>query len=162
MMNPVGKTAPMVPRRGTPVGPEPRMPVMGAFHKGGTVPEDGAYAMKKGEKVLTKEQKDQMSHAFGLAQAHLAHDAAPEPAHKAPKKRIKSVKMRRAHNGGYIIHHEHHVPHHGMEHDTEHTAANKEEMLKHMAAEQNQPEPPMEEANEDPGQQQMESAIGMK
>lgn len=143
MMNPVGKTAPMEPRRGT-------------------VPADGAYKMKRGEKVLTKEQTDHLKHSFGLAQSHLAHDAAPQVEHKMPRKKIKEIRVRKSHNGGYILHHVHQKPHEHPEHDTESVAANKEEMMKHMAAEQNQPEPPMEEAGEDPGQQQMESALGMK
>ena len=160
MMNPVGKTAPMVPRRGTPVGPEPRMPVMGAFHKGGTVPEDGAYAMKKGEKVLTKEQKDQMSHAFGLAQAHLAHDAAPEPAHKAPKKRIKEMTIRHA-KGGHVAVHRHHPPHHMPEHDEEHVIPEgKGNLAAHVMA--NEPEAPPMEEGESAGTQAQEAALGFK
>ena len=143
----------------------PAMPkgVMGTFKEGGDVPMTGAYKLHKGEKVLTKDQKDHMQHAFGLAQAHLAHEKMPEMEHKAPKKKIKDVRVRKSHNGGYIMHHTHHAPHHGSEHDTESVAANKEEMLKHMSAEQNQPEPPpQEEQGESAGLQQMESAIGMK
>lgn len=165
MMNPVGKIAPSEPRRGMPVGPEPRVggmaPIMGTFHQGGTVPADGAYKMKRGEKVLTKEQTDHLKHSFGLAQAHLAH-AAPEPMHKQPRKKIKSVHVSKSHNNGYLMHHMHHKPNDHPDKDETHIAASKEEMLKHMAAEQNQPEPPMEEPGEDPGQQQMESALGMK
>lgn len=148
--------------RGNPVGPAPR--IMGTFHQGGTVPEDGAYKMKKGEKVLTEAQTSHLKHSFGLAQAHLAHDAAPQVEHKMPRKKIKHVVVSKSHNNGYLMTHKHHPPHEhpSEQHDETHVAANKEEMMKHMAAEQNQPEPPMEEAGEDPGQQQMEQAIGMK
>lgn len=148
--------------RGNPVGPAPR--IMGTFKEGGDVPKTGHYKLHEGEKVITKNQKDQMSHAFGLAQSHLAHEKAPEPEHKMPRKKIKHVVVSKSHNNGYLMTHKHHPPHEhpSEQHDETHVAANKEEMMKHMAAEQNQPEPPMEEAGEDPGQQQMEQAIGMK
>lgn len=153
--------------RGNPVGPAPRggmAPIMGTFHQGGTVPEDGAYKMKKGEKVLTEAQTSHLKHSFGLAQAHLAHDAAPQVEHKMPRKKIKSVHVRRTKNGSYVMKHEHHAPHHMQEHDEEHAVESKDSMLKHMAAEQNQPEAPPEpeEMGESAGTQQMEQAIGMK
>lgn len=145
-----------------PRGGMPANGLMGTFKEGGTVPATGHYKLHAGEKVLTSAQKDQMKNAFGLASATLSHDKAPEPEHKPMKKKLKSVKMHRAKNGGYIMKHEHHPPHHMM--DDEHVAANKEGMLKHMAAEQNQPEAPPEpeEMGESAGTQQMESAIGMK
>src|ERR1700690_1594792 len=93
-----------MPKR-TPVGgPGPGMgggQVIGTFKKGGEVPMDGNYKMHKGEKVLTKEQTSQLKHSFGLAQAHLAHDAAPEPMHKQPRKKIKEVSVRHA-KGGHV------------------------------------------------------------
>lgn len=146
--------------RGNPVGPAPR--IMGTFKEGGDVPKTGHYKLHEGEKVITKNQKDQMSHAFGLAQSHLAHEKAPEPEHKMPRKKLKSVHTRRAKNGGFIMKHEHHAPHNMQEHDSEHTAGTEAEMLQHMKENQPEAPPDPEEMGESGGAAQMEQAIGMK
>lgn len=146
--------------RGNPVGPAPR--IMGTFHQGGTVPEDGAYKMKKGEKVLTEAQTSHLKHSFGLAQAHLAHDAAPQVEHKMPRKKIKEVSVRHA-KGGHVATHRHHEPHGSSMHDTEHVIPEgKGNLAAHV--EQNAPEAPPdpEEMGESGGAAQMEQAIGMK
>jgi hypothetical protein len=139
---------------------KPMPQIMGTFHKGGEVPADGAYKMQKGEKVLTKEQADHLKHSFGLASATLAHDKGPEPEHKASKKKLKGIHVKKSHNKGYIMHHTHHAPHDSSMHDEDHVAASKEEMLKHMA--DHEPEAPPEEAGESAGTQSQEAMLGFK
>lgn len=49
------------PAPGMPLRPvSPVRPVLGAFHKGGTVKKTGAYQLLKGEKVLVHKAKRQM------------------------------------------------------------------------------------------------------
>ncbi len=48
------------------------------MHKGGTVPDDGVYEMRKGEKVLTPEKQRELLSAFESVKKALS-EPAPEP-----------------------------------------------------------------------------------
>jgi hypothetical protein len=130
---------------------------IGSFHKGGTVPMDGPYNLKKGEHVMTAQQHGNMNHAFDLAGSVLAQQS-PEP--DMPKKELKEMRIRKGANGGHIVTHIHtHMMHPDEEHVHEHTDGLIDHVMQHMT------EPNEGEAEADagdPGIEAAEKAVGYK
>jgi hypothetical protein len=118
---------------------------LGTFHKGTNyVPKTGNYTLEKGEAVVPKE-KNMMN----------PYSKITEGAKKSPKKTLKSMHVRPAHDGSHIIEHHHHSPH-SME---EHTAPDMKGLMAHMQehAPTMQAMPPAEEQT---GAQAQDSAVG--
>lgn len=127
---------------------------LGVMHKGGTIPETGAYVMKKGEHVMTPEKHDMMKNAMSLAATALSNEE-DKPAE--PKKQVKEMRIRKGASGGNIIEHHHMMPHlHPME---EHTAKDMAELHDHMDKHMMDHQEP---DADDGGKDAIQQAVGFK
>jgi hypothetical protein len=130
------------PRKVSPMPMAPRMrsseprftPGFGAeppkFHKGGTVPEDGTYDMKKGEVVRTPEQEKKMQEKMktpSKAEALMTQDEPKTPkVESKPKVDAKESVEKSAgkSNKGKVKHKHTHIEHHDDgSHTVRHTPA---------------------------------------
>ncbi len=109
-------------------GKEKRMDVsgmtkeLGTLHKGTDyVPKTGNYKLKEGEAV-TPAEKNPMN----------PYSKITEGDKKPAKKMLKSMHVRKAHDGSHIVEHHHHAPHDGKEHMEEHTASDMKGLMAHM------------------------------
>jgi hypothetical protein len=143
-------------------GGEKRLPVdkwlKGQMHDGGTVPEDGAYKMKKGEHVLTPEHKNHIKAALSMAEGALSHEK-DEP--DTPKKEVAEMRIRKGASGGHIVKHVH--VHMHLHPDEEHVTHDTDGLMDHVMQHMTEPNEGEKEADAgDPGIEEMENAVGYK
>jgi hypothetical protein len=132
---------------------------LGQMHSGGTIPQTGAYVMKKDEHVLTPENHSKLKNAMALA-----HDALSGPAQDAqPKKVVKEMHIRPTANGGFIAKHIHaSFEHPDEEHVHPHMDALHDHMEEHWGEPNDGEEASENEKDESPGVMAAEKAVGMK
>lgn len=125
---------------------------LGQMHSGGTVPKDGAYNMKAGEKVLTPEQHGQLHNAMSLAQSALSHEAPPEP--PKPAKMGHTFSARKLDDKTFHVRKGHTSP--GDHPDEEATAPDMKGLIKHLQDHFGKDEP------ESPGVEAAEQTVGLE
>jgi hypothetical protein len=144
-----------------PIDTREMLKPLGSFHAGGTVPKTGPYVMKEGEKVLTPEQHSHLKSAMSLAQSALSHEEPAAP--PEPKKVDKEMTVRRLNDKSFHIRHKHEPPHDMPAHDEEYSAPDLKGLTKHMEDHfGKEPESSKEEAQESPGTEAMEKAVGFE
>jgi hypothetical protein len=125
---------------------------MPVFHDGiDNVPSTGPAMLEKGEKVLDKHEAAQVRKGKGMANKSMESAAAALSGGKKeekPKKEIKHIETKKAHNGGFIHKHVHTAPEHHP--DEEHISKDQDEMANHMLQHMGSPNPG--EAEADAGQ----------